>query len=71
MTYIVFKNNEVVFAGDAIPTFDDDTLIVTNNLEEYRPDYSYSISTNSDGESIAVMGDVREIPHPPAEEPAE
>jgi len=63
MTHIVFKNNEVVFSGDDLPTFDDDTLVVTNNLEEYDPGYDYSIV---DGE--AVKGDAREIPHPPEEE---
>lgn len=69
MTHIVFKNNEVVFAGDALPSFDDDTLIITSNLEEYYPDHSYTTTTNEDGEVIAVMGDVREIPHPPEEQP--
>jgi hypothetical protein len=63
MTYIVFKNNEVVFSGDSLPTFDDDTLIITNNLEEYDPGYDYSVV---DGE--AVQGELREIPHPPEEE---
>ena len=63
MTHIVFKNNEVVFSGDDLPTFDDDTLVVTNNLEEYDPNYDYSIV---DGE--AVKGNAREIPHPPEEE---
>ena len=63
MTHIVFKNNEVVFSGDDLPTFDDDTLVVTANLEEYHPGYDYSIV---DGE--AVKGDAREIPHPPEEE---
>jgi len=63
MTHIVFKNSEVVFSGDSLPTFDDDTLVVTNNLEEYDPNYDYSIV---DGE--AVKGNAREIPHPPEEE---
>jgi len=63
MTYIVFKNNEVVFSADSLPAFDDDTLIITNNLEEYNLGYDYSVV---DGE--AVKGEPREIPHPPEEE---
>lgn len=63
MIYVVFKNSEVVFSGDSLPTFDDDTLIITNNLEEYDPGYDYSVV---DGE--AVQGELREIPHPPEEE---
>ena len=67
MTYIVFKNNEVVFSGDTCPTFDDENLIVTGNLDEYDPGYSYSVST-VDGVHIATKGEEREIPHPPEEE---
>ena len=64
MTYIVFKgNNEVIFSGDTLPTFDDDTLVATDNLETYEIEYDYSLV---DGK--AVKGDVREIPHPPEEE---
>lgn len=64
MTYIVFKGgNEVVFSGDSLPTFDDDTYVVTENLEAYDPEYDYSVV---DGE--AVKGDAREMPHPPEEE---
>ena len=63
MTYIVFKGNEVVFSGDTLPTFDDTTLVVTQNLETYDIEYDYSVV---DGE--AVKGNVREIPHPPEEE---
>ena len=63
MTYIVFKDNEVVFSGDVLPAFDDATLVVTENLETYDPEYDYSLV---DGE--AVKGDPREIPHPPEEE---
>lgn len=63
MTYIVFKDNEVVFSGDVLPAFDDATLVVTENLETYDPEYDYSLV---DGE--AVKGDAREIPHPPEEE---
>ena len=63
MTYIVFKNNEVVFSGDSLPAFDDDSLVITNNLEEYDPGYDYSVV---DGE--AVQGGPREIPHPPEEQ---
>lgn len=63
MIYLVFKNNEVVFSGDSLPAFDDDdSLIITNNLEEYDPGYDYSVV---DGE--AVQGEPREIPHPPEE----
>ena len=62
MIYIVFKNNEVVFSGDSLPAFDDDSLVITNNLEEYDPGYDYSVV---DGE--AVQGGPREIPHPPEE----
>jgi hypothetical protein len=62
MIYLVFKNNEVVFSGDSLPAFDDDSLIITNNLEEYDPGYDYSVV---DGE--AVQGGPREIPHPPEE----
>lgn len=43
MIYVVFKNSEVVFSGDSLPAFDDDTLIITNNLEEYDPGYDYSV----------------------------
>lgn len=60
MTYIVFKDNEVVFSGDSLATFDDDTLVVTNNLKEYDLGYDYSVV---DGE--AVKGEPREISHPP------
>ena len=63
MIYIVFKNNEVVFSGESLPAFDDDTLVITTNLEEYDPGYDYSVV---DGE--AVQGGPREIPHPPEEE---
>lgn len=63
MTYIVFKDNEVIFSGDSLPVFDDATLVVTENLEIYDPGYDYSVV---DGE--AVKGNVREIPHPPEEE---
>ena len=63
MTYIVFKNNEVVFTGDTLPSFDDETLVITNNLEEYDPGYDYSVV---DGE--ASKGDPREILHPPEED---
>tara|TARA_B110000858_G_scaffold102863_1_gene117958 strand:+ start:1866 stop:2054 length:189 start_codon:yes stop_codon:yes gene_type:complete len=62
MTHIVFKDNEVVFSGDSLAIFDDDTLVVTTNLEEYDPSYDYSVV---DGE--AVKGEPREIPHPPEE----
>jgi hypothetical protein len=62
MIYVVFKNNEVVFSGDSLPAFDDDSLVITNNLEEYDPGYDYSVV---DGE--AVQGGPREIPHPPEE----
>jgi hypothetical protein len=62
MTYIVFKNNEVVFASDNLPAFDDDTLIITNNLEKYNPGYNYSVV-----DGAAVQGEPREIPHPPEE----
>ena len=62
MTYIVFKgNNEVVFSGDSLPAFDDDTLVVTENLEVYEPMYAYSVV---DGE--AVKGDAVEFVEPPA-----
>ena len=60
MTYIVFKDNQVVFSGNILPAFDDDSLIITNNLEEYDPGYDYSVV---DGE--AIKGEPREIPHPP------
>ena len=63
MIYVVFKNNEVVFSGDSLPAFDDDSLVITNNLEEYDPGYDYSVV---DGE--AVQGGPREIPHPPEEQ---
>ena len=49
MIYVVFKNNEVVFSGDSLPAFDDDSLVITNNLEEYDPGYDYSVV---DGEAV-------------------
>ena len=63
MIYVVFKNSEVVFSGESLPAFDDDTLIITDNLEKYDPGYDYSVV---DGE--AVQGEPREIPHPPEDE---
>lgn len=63
MTYIVFKDNEVVFSGDTLPTFDDATLVVTENLETYDIEYDYSLV-----DGLAVKGDAREVPHPPEEE---
>ena len=63
MTYIVFKDNEVVFSGDTLPTFDDATLVVTENLETYDIEYNYSLV-----DGLAVKGDAREVPHPPEEE---
>jgi len=63
MTYIVFKGNEVVFSGDTLPTFDDATLVVTENLETYDIEYNYSLV-----DGLAVKGDAREVPHPPEEE---
>ncbi len=63
MIYLVFKNNEVVFSGDSLPAFDDDSLIITNNLEEYDPSYDYSVV-----DGVAVQGGPREIPHPPEDE---
>jgi hypothetical protein len=41
---------------------DDNTLIITNNLEEYNPGYNYSVV-----DGAAVQGEPREIPHPPEE----
>jgi hypothetical protein len=64
MTHIVFKDDQVVFTGDSLPAFDDDTLIVTNNLEEYDPGFAYSVLT-IDGVATAVKGEAVEIPHPP------
>ena len=63
MTYIVFKDNEVVFSGDTLPAFDDATLVVTENLETYDIEYDYSLV-----DGLAVKGDAREVPHPPEEE---
>ena len=61
MTYIVFKNNnEVVFSGDTLPTFDDATLVVTENLETYEVEYDYSLVNGE-----AVKGEAREFVEPP------
>jgi len=62
--YIVFKGNKVVFSSQVLASFDDKDLVVTNNLSDYDPGFSYSVET-VDGVPHAVKGGEKEMPSHP------
>ena len=59
--YLCFDNNQVVFAGEEVPSFDVDIIVASlPSTKMYDPEYAYVYSL-VDGEYIAEQGERLEV----------